>query len=64
MAKNAMGHTSDKEWADLVKELRGAWKDFPTIEDIRQEEVKNTESLADNEQDVSAYVCKKGDASL
>jgi len=32
---------SDKEWTDVVKELNGAWQDFPTLEEIRQEEVKS-----------------------
>ena len=33
---------SDKEWEDIVKELRGTWQDFPALEDIRQEEVKSS----------------------
>ena len=53
-----MEQTSDKEWADVVKELSGAWRDFPTLEDIRQEEGKSAGRLADNELDASVYVRK------
>ncbi|MDQ6978234.1 MAG: hypothetical protein Q9M75_08975 [Ghiorsea sp.] len=39
---NFFGIWADKEWEDIVKELRGTWQDFPALEDIRQEEVKSS----------------------